>query len=136
MKFVKLALVLAMALCLTASVYAETQSVKVSGDLTVRGIWRSGYDYRGDSPMDVMAVGGARNGLASDNAGMLNTQTGVNQANGGSQSWFMSTTEVQIDADLTDNVATCIRILNERDWSRTSKAIVNGTSLSPNGLGG
>lgn len=136
MKFVKLALVLAMALCLTASVYAETQSVKVSGDLTVRGLWRSDYDYRGGSPRDVMAVGGARNGLASDNLGMLNTQTLVNQANGADQSWFMSTAEVQVDADLTDNVATCIRILNERDWARTSKVIVQGTSLSPNGLGG
>ena len=34
MKFLKVAMVLAIAFCLTASVYAETTSVKVSGDLT------------------------------------------------------------------------------------------------------
>jgi len=31
-------------------------------------------------------------------------------------SWYETITRVQIDADLTDNVSTCVRILNERDW--------------------
>ncbi len=80
MKFVKFALVIAMALCLTASVYAETQSVKVSGDLTVRGIWRGSYDYRGGAPMDNMGAV-TRTGMSSDNTGMTNaTALTANQA--------------------------------------------------------
>ena len=50
MKFLKVALVIAMALSLTASVYAETLSVKVSGDLTVRGLFRGNYELRGSAP--------------------------------------------------------------------------------------
>ncbi|HAZ09535.1 MAG: hypothetical protein A2047_05195 [Omnitrophica bacterium GWA2_41_15] len=30
--------------------------------------------------------------------------------------WFMSTARLQVDADLTDNVSTSVRLLNERDW--------------------
>ncbi len=135
MKFVKFALVVAMALCLTASVYAETQSVKVSGDLTVRGIWRGSYDYRGGAPMD-LAGGATRTCMSSYNACMTNgAATTANQA-GPDQSWFMSTAEIQVDADLTDNVSTSIRILNERDWNRTVKNIAAGQTLAPNGLGG
>jgi len=40
MKFLRALCVLAVALCVAGSVYAETQSVKVSGDLTMRGIVR------------------------------------------------------------------------------------------------
>lgn len=121
MKFLKVALVLAMALCLTASVYAETQSVKVSGDLTVRGIWRNAYEYR-DSAPDSGPV--TRTGTTADTMAPMPAR-----------SWWMSTTEVQIDADLTDNVSTCIRLLNERDWNVQTKAIVSGGTLNPNGLG-
>ena len=147
MKFVKFALVIAIALCLTASVYAETQSVKVSGDLTVRGLWRSGYDYRSETPEPLGTIAAPRTGMTADTTGMGTGAVGFS-APGTSQSWFMSTTEVQIDADLTDNVSTCIRILNERDWNKTSKNIGNLaggnlpgpggtiTTLAPNGLGG
>jgi len=77
------ALVLILALALPA--YAETQSVKVSGDLTVRGIFRKDFD--------------------------LNQNGQPNREN-----FAMTTTEVQIDADLTDNVSTVIRIVNQRNW--------------------
>jgi len=30
--------------------------------------------------------------------------------------WFMSVARIQVDADLTDNVSTCVRLLNQRDW--------------------
>jgi len=135
MKFLRVVCVLAMALCLTASVYAETQSVKVSGDLTIRGIWRDSYDYRGSTPERNPSAPAVqpRTGMTAD--------TGVP---GTPQSFWMSTTEVQIDADLTDNVATCIRILNERDWNVQRKVGPAGaaggttdvTSVFPNGLGG
>lgn len=131
MKFVKLAVVLAMALCLTASVYAETQSVKVSGDLTVRGIGRSNYDYRGSVPAPEGSAADPRTGFpdAGDaNVGVAGPDT----------AWWMSTTEVQIDAELTDNVSSVIRIVNERDWNVQTKAIdgATPTTLAPIGLGG
>ncbi|MFH1190039.1 MAG: alginate export family protein [Candidatus Omnitrophota bacterium] len=133
MKFVKFALVLAIALSLTASVYAETQSVKVSGDLTVRGLWRNDYEYRGSTPQD-LGNGGpvTRTGFNVDSANMA----GVLAVPGPNQSWWMSTTEVQIDADLTDNVATVIRLANERDWNVQNKNIAVNTTVAPNGLGG
>lgn len=129
MKLLKVAFVFAMALCLTASAYAETQSVKVSGDLTVRALFRGDYDYRGSAPESDVT----RTGLAADNGGMTGIVGGYQ---GESQNWWMSTTEVQVDADLTDNVSTCIRLLNERDWNVQTKAITAGQDMRPNGLGG
>ena len=116
MKFLKVLSVLALALCMTASVYAETQSVKVSGDLVTRGIFRSDYGYEG-----------------APNEGTGVTRTGIS---GPDQSWLMSVAEVEIDADLTDNVQTVIRLLNQRDWNVYTKAIASGTTLVPNGRGG
>lgn len=76
--------VLALALAMPA--YAETQNVKVSGDITLRGVYRSQFDLnKSDNEAD------------SDQFGM-------------------SAVEVQIDADLTDNVSTVIRLVNQRNW--------------------
>ncbi len=114
MRFLSVLCVLVIALCLTASAYAETQSVKVSGDLTMRGIVRDQYDYQG-SPNEPTA------------------RTGVDSSN---QNWFMTNAEVEVDADLTDNVSTVIRLVNQRDWNVYSKSIESTTTLAPNGLGG
>jgi hypothetical protein len=65
--------------------YAETQSVKVSGDITVWGVHRDNFDLNKNNNPD------------SDN-------------------FFITQAEVQIDADLTDNVSTVIRIVNQRNW--------------------
>lgn len=92
MKFFRILCVLVLALSVTASVYAETQSVKVSGDLTMRGIYRNQYDLIGVP-------------LKNPNV------------NGTGQEFFMSVAAVQVDADLTDNVQTVIRVLNQRDWN-------------------
>ncbi len=109
MKFFKVLCVVALALLVTGSVYAETQSVKVSGDLTVRSIFRDQYDYQG-APDE--GVGAVRTGL-----------------DGSTQSWLMSVTEVEVDADLTDNVQTVIRLLNQRDWNVSTKAVTSVTAL-------
>src|SRR3989338_11343888 len=114
MRFIKILCFLAVALCLTASVYAETQSVKVSGDLTMRGIFRDQYDYRGSVEE-------------------TDLRTGVTSPN---QSWFMSVAEVEVDADLTDNVSTVIRLVNQRDWNVYTKNVSSDTTLIPNGFGG
>ncbi len=108
--------VLALAVCLTASAYAETQSVKVSGDLTMRGIFRSQYDYQG-----------------SPDEGNTGTRTGLD---GADQGFFMTNAGVQIDADLTDNVTTVIRLSNQRDWNTRTKSVQSTTTLAPLGDGG
>ena len=127
MKFFRIAMVLAIALCLAGSVYAETQSVKVSGDLTVRGLHRNNYDYRGSSPKVVPAGGNL--GFAPDSTSVL----GGIQPNS-QQTWWMTTAEVQIDAELTDNVSTVIRIFNERDWNVQQRTTVLGSPVWPNGM--
>lgn len=119
MKFLRIIGVLAVALCLTASVYAETQSVKVSGDLTMRAFYRDQYNYQ-SLPQEVL----------SSNDGQ---RTYLNEPN---QSWLMTVAEVEVDADLTDNVQTVIRLLNQRDWNVTNKDIEVDTSMAINGRGG
>src|SRR3989338_7603632 len=114
MRFLSVLCVLALALCITASAYAETQSVKVSGDLTMRGIFRDQYDYQG-APTEA------------------ETRVGITSAN---RSWFMSVAEVEVDADLTDNVQTVIRLVNQRDWNVYTKNVSSDTTLIPNGFGG
>lgn len=114
MKFFKILCVLAIALCVTASVYAETQSVKVSGDLTMRGIFRNQYAYEG-SPNE------GRNALGN-----------IDSAD---QSFFMSTAEIEVDADLTDNVQTVIRLVNQRDWDVYTRSIHAADNPNPNGRG-
>ena len=119
MKFLRVLCVLALALCVTASVYAETQSVKVSGDLTMRGIYRNDYSM-------ISQVNEAPAGTG--------TRVGID---GTDQSWAMTVAAVQVDADLTDNVTTVIRLLNQRDWNvMHSEDITVGTSLAPGGQGG
>jgi len=83
---------LVLAVAVAGAAYAEVQSVKVSGDITLRGIVRSNYDMKTE-------VG-----------------NGASESFEDEYAFYMSTTRVQIDADLTDNVATTVRILNERDW--------------------
>ncbi len=92
MKLVKIVLVLALAFAFTGVAYAETQSVKVSGDIAARAFMRDNYDLN-----------------SRDN------NTGTN-ASTNSQSFLMSTAEVQVDAELTDNVSGVIRLLNQRVW--------------------
>jgi hypothetical protein len=125
MKFFRILGIIALALLVTASVYAETQSVKVSGDLSITGIGRSNYELRTSSPESDIVLNGSRNGMTAD--------TGVPEQRN-DNSWFMSTTEVQIDADLTDNVQTVIRLLNERDWNVRAKTYNVGSAI--NGPGG
>ncbi|MCQ9206811.1 MAG: alginate export family protein [Omnitrophica bacterium] len=118
MKLLRIMCVVALALSFVTSVYAGTQSVKISGDLEVRGIFRDNY-----------GIGNAPEG---------NARTGVTRSN---QEWFMSTVEAQIDADLTDNVSAVVRLANMRDWNIYAKNITVGpaaTTIATNGryLGG
>lgn len=106
MRLLKGLCVLVLAIGLTGLVYAETQSVKISGDLTIRSIFRGDYDLNRNHAEPTGEVGSPRTGNQDD-----------------WDTYFMTTTELQIDADLTDNVSAVIRLYNQRDWNVTDKSI-------------
>lgn len=115
MRLLRTICVFGLALCLATSVYAGTQSVKVSGDLTIRGLARGDYDLDKNHAEPVVPGVGALPGPGTS------AQLGTSDW----QTWAMSTTEVQIDADLTDNVSAVFRLFNERDWNVSGKAVTN-----------
>ncbi|PJC48217.1 MAG: hypothetical protein CO035_04665 [Candidatus Omnitrophica bacterium CG_4_9_14_0_2_um_filter_42_8] len=94
-KFLKLMSVLAIVALIAVPAFAEVQNVKVSGDIDSKMITRDNYN-----------LGSGTSGNGSDDT----------------DKWFMSTTRVQVDADLTDNVSTSVRLLNERDWNVETNA--------------
>lgn len=97
MKFLRALCLIALLIAITLPVYAETQSVKLSGDIIMRGIDRKNYDFN------------------KWNAnGVTPTTRDFNAADA---NYFMTTTEVQLDADLTDNVSATVRVANQRDWN-------------------
>jgi len=101
-------LILVLALVLVAgfavAAYAEVQNVKVSGDITVYGLSRSPY-------------------LATKAS---TTPTGVELIE--PENAAISIARVRIDADLTDNVAATVRLLNERYWGNEIGNAGNGVS--------
>ena len=101
MRLLKIAMVLALVAMVSSVAYAETQSVKVSGDITVDAFARDNY-------------------LLNSNAPEANAGQSSNWA-----TFLMSTAEVQIDADLTDNVAGVVRLVNQRNWGDSGATNVN-----------
>ncbi len=89
MKLLRGLCIIALAIAFTIPVYAETQSIKLSGDLIIRYIARDDYDFNDDD----------------------------SKIDGTDGSYFMTNAEVQLDADLTDNVSATIRLVNQRDWN-------------------
>ena len=68
--------------------FAEVQNVRVGGDITLRGFHRENMDL-------------------TDDDGALDTH----------DNFFMTTTGINLGADLTENVSAFIRLANERDWN-------------------
>jgi len=99
----RLILVLALAFVLGVSfaAYAEVQNVKVSGDLTVEGVARDNFDL---VKTPVMGATGIQNPTYDDKNRDI-----------------LSIIRVRVDADLTDNVMTTVRLLNERNWNGESQ---------------
>ena len=89
----RLILVLALALLVGltfSAAYAEVQNVKVSGDINILGVARNDFN------------------MGNSATPKLNSR------------FFATLTRVRIDADLTDNVMTTVRLINERDWTAES----------------
>ncbi|MFA5393942.1 MAG: alginate export family protein [Candidatus Ratteibacteria bacterium] len=87
-----LALVIGIAFAMPAA--AAVKSIKVGGDLTIRGIYRDNLDF-----------GRLKATATSD---------------GHSQSWLNQATRIWVGAELTDNVSVVVRLLNESDWDAES----------------
>ncbi|MBU1127643.1 MAG: alginate export family protein [Candidatus Omnitrophica bacterium] len=105
-------LVLALVFAVSAFAYAETQSVKVSGDIRMDAFARGNFDLDSNE--------------AEPQTGEVSNQWAT---------YLMSTAEVQIDADLTDNVAGCVRLVNQRVWgddNYTNYANANGELMRKN----
>ncbi len=111
----RLTLVLALAILIgvTAYAYAEVQNIKVSGDILLRAVSREAFTFKDYE----WPCGGVHNPRARDD-------------------YFLSTMRVRIDADLTDNVAATVRLLNERMWgeeetqSGSSSVFADGSQVN------
>jgi len=116
MKLVRILVVLAMMFAVSAVAYAETQSVKISGDIAERAFARSNYNLNHDQAADttVLAAG-----------------SGADSSHWGT--FLQSTVEVQVDADLTDNVGAVIRLLNQKAWGDNNYASSNNSELGITG---
>ncbi len=79
--------------------FAEVQNIKVGGDETLRGFWRSNLDLRGEEDPEVVA-----------------------NALDGHDDFFMNTLGINVNANLTENVEVEVRIANERDLGTTGAA--------------
>ncbi len=90
---------IAVAFCVPA--FAETQNVKISGDINVWALSRHNFNL--DKNVDTPST-----------------------ANGGdTTSVFMQQVGLNVEADLTDNVSTYVRIINERDLDDPNNATLD-----------
>jgi hypothetical protein len=92
-------LAIALALSFSTAAYAEVQNLKVSGDLLIRAIDRENFSL-------------------SDETGLKYEASGL-----------ISATRVRVDADLTDNVSTTVRLLNERSWGQETTTDTEDTDI-------
>jgi len=97
-RLLTLCIVLTAVALVAGPAFAEVQNVKVSGDVDSKMIYRADYDFLSDDT-------GATGANVKDN-----------------DTWFMTAARVQVDADLTDNVSTTLRLVNERDWDAETDA--------------
>lgn len=109
-----IALAFALVVGISFAAYAEVQNVKVSGDLTIAGVYRSNFDLAKSRYLNV-PIGTARATTYDD-----------------TEKDMFSIARVRIDADLTDNVSATVRLLNERNWNGES---IEGLSESNRNIG-
>ncbi len=114
MKSIKAIFVFALALGLSVPAFAETQNVKVSGSIDSYAFFRNNYDLLDSNDSGVVAVGTVPQGQSHAGSATQRSEA---------DSYFRTNTQVEVSADLTDNVSTVINIVNQRDWN--SEAATN-----------
>ena len=125
MKSIKALLVSALVLVFAAPAYAETQNVKVSGSIDAYSFYRSNYDLADNN--DAGSVTTADSTGAITPPAQSHSGSAVHRSEG--DAYFMSITQVGVNADLTDNVSTVINLVNQRDWN--ADAFGSGGGLNP-----
>ncbi len=108
MKLLRALFVLALVVGFSVPAFAETQNVKVSGSLDAYWFYRDNYDLRKGNDAGAIPVLGTVPGTS--HSGDIN-----HRSNG--DDYFRSNTQIEVSADLTDNVSTVINIVNQRDWN-------------------
>ena len=108
MKSLKALFVLALAVAFTVPAYAETQNVKVSGSIDAYWFVRDNFDLRKKNDMSVVPT----STVSYTGGGATLTNNRENVAD-----YFMGITQIEVAADLTDNVSTVINLVNQRDWN-------------------
>lgn len=88
--------------------FAAVQNVKVSGDITASAVSRNNFDLN--------TAGGT-------------PHAGIQLADD-KQNDLLSIARVRVDADLTDNVSTTVRLLNERNWNGESSTNLTGNNAN------
>jgi len=83
---------ISMAILLALPAYAEVQNIKISGDATVRSLFRDNYDLDADN-----------DDSHPDN-------------------YFMHSLGLNVLADLTDNVGATVRLVSQRDWDNSNNS--------------
>ena len=106
MRSFKALFVLALALGFAVPAFAETQNVKVSGSIDAYAFWRENYDLNNNNDASVFPVGGTIPG---------DTHGGAIAQRSDADNYFRTNTQVEVSADLTDNVSTVINLVNQRD---------------------
>ncbi len=110
MKSIKALFVLALALGIAVPAFAETQNVKVSGSIDSYAFYRNDYDLLDNNDASVLAP-------TTTVAVPGQTHTGTAAQRSDSDNYFRTNTQVEVSADLTDNVSTVINLVNQRDWN-------------------
>jgi hypothetical protein len=106
----KLMLALVAAIFVSAPAFAAVQNVKVSGDIDSWWVNRQDFNL-GTKNLTGAGIAGVATGLASQN-------------------FFVTQTRIKVEADLSDNVSTTIRLLNETVWGNGNRNVSAGTGVA------
>ncbi len=90
--------------------FAEVQNIKVSGDIDAKAIIHKNYDLK-------------RKQLNNPGGGASETVAANVVTNSDDADFLLTTTRIRVDADLTDNVSTSVRLLNQRPWGVATSAV-------------
>ena len=109
MKHLRALFVLALVVGFAVPAFAETQNVKVSGSIDAYWFYRINYDLQDNNDSGAIPAGSAVPG----SGGTTNLTGHSSEAD----DYFRSNTQIEVSADLTDNVSTVINLVNQRDWN-------------------
>ncbi len=112
MKSLKALFVLALAVAFAVPAYAETQNIKVSGEIDAYWLDRANFDLKKNNDMGVVPAS-----YAGSYAGGGAFAAGTPNYRSDSSNYFMGITQLEVAADLTDNVSTVINLVNQRDMN-------------------